>query len=155
VQAALWEMADRLQTDWELVESMYGGLTAPVDVDACEERRKPYNVTVELLGGLENLYITALPDLIEEVRGLARVTDSDLERNFEHQQACVPREQGAVDANVHQAARDLAQAVFPLALSLATRAWERMGEWGAGSPRKELPARTPSAARRGGGEEGT
>jgi hypothetical protein len=87
-QAAVGEMAERMRTDLKRLKRIHAGLTPPPDLDARVEHLKPYDVTTELLGGLEHLRLTGIPDLIKGLDRMARVTDAQLEQEFEQRRAC-------------------------------------------------------------------
>ena len=82
-QAALQAMAGRIKDDLTLLKRIHRSLVPPPDFDDRQEHRKPYDVTTELIGGIETLCFETLPDLIKDLRRLACATDEKLARNFE------------------------------------------------------------------------
>ena len=87
VQAALRAMAGRIKDDLAQLKGIHRSLVSPPDLDDRQEHRKPYAVTTELIGGIETLCLETLPDLIKDLRRLARATDRKLEKAFKKENA--------------------------------------------------------------------
>jgi hypothetical protein len=81
-QAALSHAAGQLRAVGNRLEEIHEGLPPPADFDDRLEGYRPYDVATDILGTIECVVEDCLRPAIDSLRQSARVTDSELERDF-------------------------------------------------------------------------
>lgn len=81
-QSALDVVAYQIQHAAKLLEEVHAGLPGPADIADRQEGLLPYDVATDVLGTIECVLEDNLRPAVESLRGSARVTDADLERDY-------------------------------------------------------------------------